>query len=256
MKQFQSVVKDVNKTLNELILFDLIVNTTLVFLGFFFIFAILDFNGLYSLIPSSIYFGYVGYKKLAFSKALMVEDKYAPLREKLRTAEDNMEGSGPVIEELQYEVCAEMKNVGSSMFVNPKRLSYKVFFAMALSFLIIFATTLDIKILDLAKQNVPDIFDSKSPKGVGDFTATELNTSEDIYGEKDVAELGDDQLNIRIKPVDFKVNVREEGDISHQEFETVFPSDLAVKESQTYDENIPIEQQELVKNYFKKLTEG
>ena len=81
-------------------------------------------------------------------------------------------------------------------------------------------------------------------------------TSEDIYGKKDVAKLGDKELNIRIKPVDFKVNVREEGESRQQKFETVFPKELAVKETVAYEENIPQEQQELVKNYFKKLAEG
>jgi hypothetical protein len=86
--------------------------------------------------------------------------------------------------------------------------------------------------------------------------AVKLNTSGDIYGKEDVARLGDKELNIRIKPVDFKINVREEGESQQQKFETTFPKELAVKETIAYEENIPQEQQELVKNYFKKLAEG
>lgn len=255
MKQFSNVIKEINKTLNELILFENIVNTTLVFLIFYLILSIIDFHPLFALIPALAYLGFYSYMSFKSPKTLIVESKYSPLREKLRTAADNIGKENPIVEELEYEVTTEMRNVGLSMFINPKTLSYKILAVMVLSFLIIFVTTLNIKLLEFAKQKVPDIFD-RGPKGVGSFIATKLETSEDIYGEEDVAKLGDKELNIRIKPVDFKVNVKETGEAQQQRFETVFPKELAVKETVAYEENIPQEQQELVKNYFKKLAEG
>ena len=256
MKQFSSVVKEINRTLNEIILFENIVNTTLVFLIFYLVLSIFDFRPLYALIPALLYLAFFTYTSIYSSKALIVESKYAPLREKLRTAADNVNMSNPIIDELEYEVTSEMKNVGLSMFINPRTLSYKIFAVMLLSFLIIFVTTLNFKLLEFAKSKVPDIFETKKLKGVGNFAAVKLNTSDDIYGKEDVAKLGDRELNIRLKPVDFKVNVKEEGEFKQQKFETVFPNEMAVKETVAYEENIPQEQQELVKNYFKKLAEG
>ena len=252
MKHFQSVVKEINRTLNELILFENLVNTTLVFLAFYFIFAIFDFRPLFALIPALAYLGYYSYRSFKSNKSMIVEGKYAPLREKLRTAADNVGMDSPIAEELEYEVTSEMKNVGLSMFINPRILSYKIFAVMVLSFLIIFATSLNLKLLDFARQKIPDIFE-RGPKGVGGFVAVKLNSTEDIYGKNDVAKLGDNELNIRLKPVDFKVNVKEEGDVNPQNFETTFPNEFAVKETVAYEENIPQEQQELVKSYFKKL---
>ncbi|MEK6984134.1 MAG: hypothetical protein AABX33_06175 [Nanoarchaeota archaeon] len=256
MKQFSNVVREINRTLNELMLFENIVNTTLVFLVFYLILSIVDFYPLYALMPALLYLGFYSYIRFKVYKPLIVESKYSPLREKLRTAADNINLSNPVVEELEYEVSREMKNVGLSLFINPKILSYKIFAAMLLSFMIIFATTMNLKLLEFAKQKVPDIFDTKNLKGVGNFAAVKLETTEDIYGKEDVAKLGDKELNIRIKPVDFKINVKEEGDAQQQKFEATFPKELAVKESSAYEENIPQEQQELVKNYFKKLAEG
>lgn len=255
MRQFSSVVKEINRTLNELILFENIVNTTLVFLAFYLVLSVLDFHPLFALIPSVIYLGFYSYISFRSYKPLIVESKYAPLREKLRTAADNIGLDNPIAEELSYEVTREMKNVGLSMFINPRALSYKVLAVMVLSFMIIFASTLNVKLLEFTKQKIPDIFE-KGPKGVGNFAAVKLNTTGDIYGKEDVAKLGDKELNIRIKPVDFKVNVREEGDFKQQKFESVFPKELTVKETAAYKEDIPQEQQELVKNYFKKLAEG
>ena len=255
MKQFSQVVKEINRTLSQLTLFENIVNTTLVFLIFYLILSIFDFRPLYALMPALFYLGFYSYMSFKSSKPLMVESKYAPLREKLRTAADNVNLQNPIVDELEYEVTSEIRNVGLSMFINPKTLSYKIFAVMILSFMIIFATTLNLKLLEFAKQKVPDIFE-RGPKGVGSFVATKLNTSDDIYGKKDVANLGDKELNIKLKPIDFKVNVREEGDVNQQKFESTFPQELAVKETVAYEENIPQEQQELVKNYFKKLAEG
>ena len=256
MKQFQNVVKEINRTLTQLMIFENIVNTTLVFLIFYLILSILDFHPMFSLIPALIYLAFYSYLGHKSSKPLIVEGKYIPLREKLRTAADNVGLDNPIVEELEYEVASEMKNVGMSMFINPRTLSYKIFAVMLLSFMIIFAATLNLKLLEFAKQKVPDIFDTRGLKGVGNFVATTLNTTGDIYGKDDVAKLGDKELNIRIKPVDFKVNVKEEGDTQKQKFETTFPQELVVKETVAYEENIPQEQQELVKNYFKKLAEG
>ena len=255
MKNFPNVVKEINKTLNQLILFENIVNATLVFLVFYLLLSLLNFHALLALIPALLYLGYYSYLSAKLSKPILVESKYAPLREKLRTAADNVGMENPIAEELAYEVTSEMKNVGLSLFINPKSLSYKIFAVMFLSFLIIFVTTLDLKLFEFAKHKIPDIFDTKGLKGVGNFVAVQLNTSNDIYGKENVAKLGDKELDIRIKPVDFKVNVKEEGEVDQHEFETVFPKDLTVKETVAYEENIPQEQQELVKNYFKKLAE-
>ncbi len=256
MKQFSSVVKEINRTLNQLIFFENIVNTTLVFLVFYLILSIIDFSPLLALVPALAYLAFYSYMSFKSYKPLLIENKYAPLREKLRTATDNLGMQSPIVDELEYEVTSEMKNVGLSMFINPRTLSYKIFAVMLLSFLIIFSTTLNLKLLEFARDKVPDIFDTRGLKGVGNFVATKLNTSEDIYGKDDVAKLGDNELNIRIKPVDFKVNVKEEGESEQRNFETVFPQEMILKETAAYQEDIPQEQQELVKNYFKKLAEG
>ena len=256
MKQFPSVVKEVNRTLNELILFENIVNTTLVFLVFYLLLSIFDFRPIYALIPAAAYLAFYTYLSFRSPKSFLVESKYEPLREKLRTAADNMNLDNPVAEELKYEVTSEIKNVSLSMFISPKSISYKIFAVMALSFLIIFATTMNLKVLELARQKVPSIFDTKNLKSIGNLAATQLNTSNDIYGKNDVAKLGDNELNIRIKPIDFKVNVKEEGESTQQKFETTFPQEIGVKETVAYEESIPQEQQELVKNYFKKIAES
>ena len=92
----------------------------------------------------------------------------------------------------------------------------------------------------------------------------EVNERDDIYGDSKLAVLGDQQIDIRIKPVNYEVSVREEGDVEQKQFDEIFPSEenctqeqqVDINQSSAYEENIPPEQQELVKNYFNKLTGG
>ena len=96
MKQFQDVVKEVNRTLNELILFDNIVNTTIVFLVFYLVLTLIDFSPLLALIPALAYLVFYSYISLKSSKPHIVESMYAPLREYLRTAADNVGMENPI----------------------------------------------------------------------------------------------------------------------------------------------------------------
>jgi len=84
----------------------------------------------------------------------------------------------------------------------------------------------------------------------------EVNERNDIYGDSKLAVLGDQQIDIRIKPVNYEVSVREEGDVEQKQFDEIFPSQVDIKQSSAYEESIPQEQQELVKNYFNKLAGG
>ena len=252
MKTFNDVLKEINWTLTQIALFENVVNATIIFLISYLILSFFSIHFLFSIIPAAAYFIIYIYLTLKSSKPDIVESKYAPLREKLRTAADNVKYDNPIIDELEYEVTSEMKNVGLSLFINPKTLSYKMFAAMLLSFLIIFSSTLNVKFEGLSTKKIPDIF--QKTKGAGNFIATKLETSNDIYGNENVAKLGNNELSIKIRPVDFRVSVKEEGSFEKKEFETIFPKDVVVKESAAFEENIAKEDQELVKNYFKKLT--
>tara|TARA_Y100000310_G_C20610978_1_gene777970 strand:+ start:102 stop:863 length:762 start_codon:yes stop_codon:yes gene_type:complete len=251
MKRFRRVIKDLNFTLTEIAIFENIVNATIIFLGFYLILSLLNIPFYFSVVPALVYLVVYSLMSLNSSKALIVESKHEPLKEKLRTAADNIERDSPIIDELEYEVTSEMKKVGMSMFINPKTLSYKIFVATLLSFMIMFSSTINIDFDKFKFNQLPIIFENKM--GSGDFVAQELDTSEDIYGDDNVAQLGDNELSIKIKPVDFKVSVKEEGTFEGREFETIYPKDIVVTETDAFDENIAQEDQELVKNYFKKL---
>ena len=190
---------------------------------------------------------------------MVVEKKYEPLREKLRTSADNLNRENPVVNELQEEVLLDLKNVSISSFINTKNISFKIAASIFLSFAIVLLTVFNLYIIDISKflGNIPDIVkNSNLLKRTANTPIGEINESQDIYGNSKLVALGDKEVNIKIKPVNYEVNVREEGDAEKKQFDEIFPSDVNVKQSSALEEHIPEEQQELVKNYFNKIAIG
>jgi len=259
MKNFIKVIKEINNTLNFLIIFETTINAVIFFLIVYLLLSLINLYPILALIPALVFFAARLYINSKSDKRLIIERKYEPLREKLRTAADNFRDENPVVNELQTEVIQDLKNVGLSSFVSTKQISFKILTTMLLAFAIVFATTLNFYIVDLNKflGNLPDFLNKVNPLKRGDnILLGEINESEDIYGDSKLAVLGEKQIDIKIKPVNYEVNVREEGDVEERQFDEIFPRDINIEQASSFDERIPEEQQELVKNYFNKLAGG
>ena len=258
MKNFIKVVREINKTLNFFIIFETILNAVIFFLVVYFLLSLVNLFPILALIPAAIYFAMRYHSNSKRDKRRIVEDKYGPLKEKLRTAADNVKEENPVVNELEEEVVKDLKHVGLSSFIQTKRVSYKIFTTIFLSFAIVLATTLNLYIVDLNKflGNIPDVISNLDPRKAANIPLGEINESEDIYGESKLAILGNEQIDIRINPVNYEVNVREEGDVEQKQFDEIFPKEVMVEQASAFEEKIPEEQQELVKKYFDKLAGG
>ena len=157
MKNFINAIKEINSTLNFLIVFEAILNTVIFFLVVYFLLSLVNLFPIIAAVPAVIYFIMrmkIDSKK---DKRKIVESKYAPLKEKLRTAADNINEENPVVNELEEEVMKDLKNVGLSSFIQTKKISYKIFATILLSFAIVLATTTNLYIVDISKFiiNVP-----------------------------------------------------------------------------------------------------
>jgi hypothetical protein len=255
MKNFLLALKEIDKTLGFLISVENILNTILLFLGVYLLLSIVNLYPILAVLPALVYFIIKARISLKEDKRVIVEGKYMSLREKLRTAADNVEKENPVVDELEEEVIEDLKNVNLSSFVKTKGLTYRIFGAILLSFAIVFITTSNLYIVDLNKflGLLPDAIDGLTKKISDNKELTELNESQGIYGQSSLATLGDDQIDIKISPANYEVNVRGEGDVEQRQFDEVFPTEVNIGQSSASEEKIPEEQQELVKSYFNKL---
>ncbi|MBI2651381.1 hypothetical protein HYX01_02840 [Candidatus Woesearchaeota archaeon] len=256
MKDFIKAIREINRTLNFLIFFEGILNAAIFFLVVYFLLSLVNLYPIMAIIPALVYFVLMINSKYRQDKRVAVESKYAPLKEKLRTAADNIKDENPVVDELEEEVVHELKNVNLSSFIQTNKISLKIIAAILLSFAIVFATMMNLYIVNLSKflGNVPQLLNTINPiKKASNALLGEINESNDIYGESKLAVLGNKQIDIKIKPVNYEVNVREEGDAEQKQFDEIFPANVKVEQSSALEEKIPEEQQELVKSYFNKI---
>jgi hypothetical protein len=258
MKNFNKVIREINRTLNFLIIFETTINTVIFFLIVYLLLSLINLYPILAIIPAVVFFASRLYVSSKSDKRRAVESKYGPLKEKLRTAVDNVDEKNPVVDELQEEVVHDLKHVGLSSFISTKSVSYRIITTILLSFAIVFATTLNLYIVDVNKflTNLPEVLENLNPRTSSNTVIGEINESQDIYGDSKLAVLGQQEIDIKIKPVNYEVNVREEGDVEQKQFDEIFPGDVNVEQSSAFEEDIPEEQQQLVKDYFNKLARG
>ena len=114
MKSFIKVIKEINKTLNFLFIFETILNAVIFFLVVYFLMSLVNLFPILALIPAIIYFAMRLYANSKRDKRKIVESKHEPLREKLRTAADNVNEENIVVNELEEEVIHDLDHMGLS----------------------------------------------------------------------------------------------------------------------------------------------
>lgn len=267
MKKFLDVVREVKQTMLEMTLFANIINTVVIFLFFFLAFSLLNVSGTFALIPAALYLTFIVVERMRQNQFRIVEKEYPILDEKLRTAADYAAVDNVVVNELHKDVMSDLKKVSTSSFLNTKKSFFKIVLVAVLCFAIITTASVKIRIPqknetigaeELTEEEKLEKYKIEGglpgENGIGGVAGkTEVSN---IYGEKTVAKLGERVLKIEINPSTYEYNVRGVEDTKEREFNPQFPGDITAKEAPTYTENIPKEQQEIVKAYFKKLTSG
>tara|TARA_Y100000310_G_scaffold151938_1_gene151532 strand:+ start:12362 stop:13171 length:810 start_codon:yes stop_codon:yes gene_type:complete len=269
MKKFVNVIKEIDFSFNNLILFTNLINAILIFLVCALVLTLFRGNIFYSFVPAALYFGVSIAIKFSRKHYLDIEKEYPTLNEKLRTAVDNYKDEeNPIVDDLKKEVSRSLKHVAIGTFFASRAVSYKILSSIIISFLIVFLAVNNIfidfdKLLEglNGNGNGPEKYSYLTGNETGDegavmdVRAAGGVASEDIYGEQVIAQLGREELDLVIKPSSYEVNLRDVGDAERMDFPDVFPDEIFSSSSESYEENIPKEQQELVRSYFEKITQ-
>lgn len=267
MKQFVDVVREIRGTLASIIIFFIILDSAIVFLIAYLVLAIIDLYPFTAIIPALFYMGFSFYRETKLNKIRIVEKYYPELNEKLRTAADYANVDNEVVNELHKDVMMELHKVAASSFFNRKETLTKIASIVLICFVIIFITTMNlnlgkykVKLLDRIKSGLAEL------EGGGDKDTSDMGIAlggsaqnNDIYGKKSVAMLGNEQVEVQVKPSSYEFIIREsDTESEEEEFKSQIPADMTALESKNYRENIPDEKdkQQIIKNYFRKLAEG
>jgi len=272
MKGFKKVIREIKLTVAEMLILPSLLGAVVVFLAFYLVLAILDYPPLYSLVPAILYVLVIFWKELSMNKIKLVEKYYPHLHEKLRTAADYATVDDTMVNELHEEVLRDIKSVSSSSFISRKKLFTMAITCVVLCFMIISITHFNINAADFkvkAKNAITDftrkvLIEQSENENILRMDETTVASgsgvgagiNEDIFGDQSLASLGDDELEVEIKPSTLELKIGKVSKAEKKDFEEVFPSEITLAPSVTYEENIPKERQEIVKEYFKGISAG
>ena len=236
---------------------------------FLVLYLVLSFFDLYTfpaVIVAVIYTLFLIKREIKLNKIKLVEKYYPNLKEKLTTAADYANTDDIMVNELHKEVIEEVGSVATSAFVNRKGLFLKTIGCILLSFLIVSMVRVNFD-SSFVKEKLEGQISKLSDKimfmedknilnqSVGMGSGVGSGVNEDIFGKKYLAQLGDKNLEVEIRPTTMEFKVGEVKDAEKKDFEDVFPADVYLESAETDQEKIAEQDYELVKNYFRNIAQ-
>lgn len=194
-------------------------------------------------------------KKMRAATLVVVEARTPALFEQLRTAADNLQMENPVVEALQQDVVRNLRRVEVADYVPFGKVSRNLMFLIILSAALI-----------VSAQYKATLFDSRQliseTRSLGGSVApidTDLPLPEDdssIYGNKSVIALGTQELALTLTPLSTDLNFNKIKPPSQQQFSENVPRQILATRERSFEEKIPKEQQQIIKNYFSQIAKG
>ncbi|MBW2968121.1 hypothetical protein KY362_06565 [Candidatus Woesearchaeota archaeon] len=186
-----------------------------------------------------------------------VEKRNPELRDILRTAKDHSEETNFMVLAMFEDLIRKMKSVSAGSLLHHRNLMIKVVVVCALSFSVIIVAANDI--------HVPEsVFDpetyykwfSNPGKTHLDFYTIEFNETEGLYGDPEMANLGNREIELHINPSINEMSFDNVKDPEEKEFERgTFPAEIAATADASSEEKLPKESKIAIA-YNLRLKEG
>lgn len=260
MSSVRSALRQVKRQLLLNRLFNVLLNALLLFALCAIVLALLKVSWYYAAIPAILYFIPFSIKNVKQIRLREAEEKIPELEWQLRTTEDTLGQENEVIESLHHRVMQILTHLKTSYLVDGKILGYKMGAVVALVGLFILFSTQSF-LTDMINPNGLTGLFAKDP---GDLAFNDVNGSSlkstygdrDIYGDKDLAELGNNALDLELKRQNNDLNYDDLNDPQNRQFTSQGSiGDIGASADASYEEEIDEEHQQLVKTYFEKLAE-
>ncbi len=200
------------------------------------------------------------------SAILLVEDKYPHLREKLRTAYDNLDVDSIIVSDLEEKVLINVSKIDKTALLSMKLLIIGIVGLMLSSATVTYVTVYEVHILEISTDDWKDLTENLpfAPDGgesdefieVGDSSDEEGDgsDSEDLIGEPAVIVVEGKEVDLTLPPgsgVGF--SNAEDAEETEEDFQQSSAYEISIISSQAYDEELPDGYELIIKDYFEEL---
>jgi ABC-type multidrug transport system fused ATPase/permease subunit len=254
-----NALHELRNTIKKIVLCSCLLDSFIIFMFCLLILALVSVEWYFALIPALIYS--VIHTKNYLKKTdnfRYAEQKVPELKEKIITVADNLSRDNPIIAGLNEDVLKGMHLIRTSYFFSFSRLTRELITLTVLSFLIIGVSAYGVRFIDF-RGVIDEIGDLRVfNKGKYDVNADlleyEENLSEDIYGDKSIAILGNEELKLQLNPVLSDVDISKVQDPEHRKFRSVVPREISARTDSSFEDSIPKDYHKIVKTYFREIT--
>lgn len=276
MAEFKTILLEIKQTLRKILVFDIFIESLLVYLCLYLVFVVFNIPKVMALIPAVVYFIIMIVKRKDLTSIKTVEDKYPILNEALRTVSDTLEEDNYLVNHLRDEVKEKVKRVSASSFMDIKGDIFKIILSIGLVFLIlslsICRNTNDACAVVLEKTDVQqvvknldmlDIYDQFQKNKVKNLDLSgegiddnyNVQTTEMLLGDQSEINLGDNKVKIKIRLANDQIDIHDvSDDVRKKEFLDMDLGTIEGVNDVTFEEEISREHKEIVKNYFNTIS--
>ncbi len=262
MKTIEAALRELKENLYIIDVLTLFLNTLILFLASLLFLILLNFSWAYALLIAAGYFTYISLRAWNKSKMPGVEEKVPELNEQLRTVEDNLDKDNTITTLLNDEVIKKMHKIRTSLFIDFHELTVKSASILLISLIIITVAILNVSFdAQLAAQhaaaplkNLVRSSGQEIPKV--DLASLREGNFSDIFGNRSLATLGNEEVELTLNPLQSEINLDEISDAEVQDFTPPdFPKEIYTSYENAYTENVPKENQKIIKRYFQQITQ-
>lgn len=246
MKKIKAIIRELERSLGRMEVFILLLKTLVILMVFYLFLSIISIEPYYAFIPAFIYFISSLVIEARLDKLKIVEKKYNFLNEKLITARDYQNKDNSILDNLEEEIITGLKEVEVSRFFQYSTMLLMVFLLVLIVSSSLFMASEGIKVVD---------FNGLIKDAIKRFNQQENETIEaaDFTGGREsIMQVGNERLQVEIKPVGMDINFNEPTETADYDFSTSFPKEVIISSGAAYENEFSEEQQVLIKRYFEK----
>jgi len=257
IKPIIAALKEVRNAVTQITVFTSLLDTLIVFLIATLVFVLITLPWWYAAPIAVAYGGLHTWRNVKRHRNLAyVEDKVPELQEQLITVADNTDKENPIVESLQQDVLKGMRLIKTSYFLSFGRLTRELITLAVVSILIITASAHNIRFLDI-RETLKDLGKLTAPAGQYEMSGEGLefieNLSEDIYGNKTIADLGNEELQLQLTPMLTDIDIGKTKPPESKQFTSTLPEEIKATTDVSFQESIPKGYQRIVKSYFNEI---
>ena len=252
----RDALRDLTSTVRNLVLLQASLSIIAWFVGFLLICGVLNLKWYYAIIPTLVAIVVIFRQQVRKANIYLVEHNIPEFKDILTTVSDTVEKSNEIIDVLHKETIQSMRRIKSSSFIAFGGMTTKVVVIVVLCIVTASLAAFNGRFID-----VPRLAGKISLSDFGVYGLNESllqyaeNESLDIYGNKSVAELGYEELQLQITPVQSELDLNDIKDVEDKDFRASRSADdIRASVDATYSEDVPKEYRKIVKYYFNEIS--